>query len=264
PGVAEEYRGRAGVGGLPMRRPKGFVLAAVLAAALACWDRSRTSPMATANAAPSEAVAAFDPVPVSRARNTTVLSPRGQDPLPQGIWGSAQASLAVGPTTARLQILSATLPMGGCFGQYADIVRNVPGGRFTLPGTFTQLIGAYPGKVDYGAQFSGTVTGDTLTITVTVPQLQQTHGPYTLVRGVTNSWTPCLYPGCLERAASQSNAVAHSSPDRAPGGSPSCDSIRRAAYRCPCEKQVRAGSLSDGSRPDRRARTPKSRALSAF
>ena len=75
-----------------------------------------------------------------------------------------------------------------------EIGRKIPGGQFSLPGTFTQLIGAYPGRIDYAAQYSGVVAGNTMSLTVMIPALELTFGPYVLVRGVTNSWTPCLYP----------------------------------------------------------------------
>jgi hypothetical protein len=33
--------------------------------------------------------------------------------------------------------------------------------------------------------------------TITVPALRQSFGPFLLTDGVTNAWTPCLYPGSL-------------------------------------------------------------------
>ena len=176
-----------------MRRTMTFLLAAGIAAASGCTDRSPTSPM-TASATSQEEAAAPALAPVARPRNTTVIGPRGDATLPPGVWGSAEASLAVGPNSATLQILSLNLPSGGCYGRYGDISLHVPASRFSLPGTFTQLTGVYPGKTQYSAQYSGFVLGDTLTLSVTVPALQQTLGPFVLVRGVTSSWTPCLYP----------------------------------------------------------------------
>jgi hypothetical protein len=61
-------------------------------------------------------------------------------------------------------------------------------------GTYTQLIGAYPGRIDYPAQFSGSVDGTTMIITIAVPSQQQTFGPFVLTDGVNNAWTPCQYP----------------------------------------------------------------------
>lgn len=175
-----------------MRNPVAVLLAASFAAALGCSDRSPTSPMA-ATGEMSEA--GGRPVTaVGRSHNTAVLAPRSDGALPPGVWGSAEASLSVGPAGARLEILSATFPMGACFGKYGDVIQGVPRGRFSLSGTFTQLIGAYPGKIQYPAQYSGLVQGDTISVTVTVPDLGQSFGPFLLVRGVTNSWTPCMYP----------------------------------------------------------------------
>lgn len=107
-----------------------------------------------------------------------------------GPWGSDQASLAVTDTGATLQILAS----GGCFGSYGQVSRPIAPAAFNIPGTYTQLTGAYPGKVVYAAQYSGSVTGDQISLTITVPALQQTLGPYSLVRGVNNTWTACLYP----------------------------------------------------------------------
>jgi len=176
-----------------MRKAMVLGLAAGLAAAFGCSDKSPTSPMTATASTLSQETDNPRPAPVARPRNTTTVDPRVQ-PLPEGIWGSAEASLSVGKTGAKLEILSLNLPSGACFGQYGDIIPHPPGGRFALPGTFTQLIGAYPGKIQYPAAYTGILLGDTLSLTVRVPGLNQTFGPYFLVRGVTNSWTPCLYP----------------------------------------------------------------------
>ena len=84
--------------------------------------------------------------------------------------------------------------MGGCFGTFGEIGQPIPMGRFVLAGTYTQLTGVYPGKMEYPAQFSGSVQGNTMTITISVPSQQQTFGPFVLTYGVDNAWTPCLYP----------------------------------------------------------------------
>ena len=42
-----------------------------------------------------------------------------------------------------------------------------------------------------------TAKGNRLTITVTVPALQQAFGPFQLAAGVNNKWSPCMYPGRL-------------------------------------------------------------------
>jgi hypothetical protein len=107
-----------------------------------------------------------------------------------GPWGSDKASLAVTDTGAVLQILAS----GSCFGSYGEVSRPIATPAFDLPGTYTQLTGAYPGKVVYAAQYSGSVSGDQITLSIAVPALQQTFGPYDLTRGVSSSWTACLYP----------------------------------------------------------------------
>ena len=176
-----------------MRKAIVLVLAAGLAAAFGCSDKSPTSPMSGTTAAASQETENPRPAPVARPRNTTIVDAR-VDPLPEGVWGSPEASLSVGRTGATLEILSLNLPTGSCYGKYGNIIQHVPGGRFSLPGTFTQLTGVYPGKVQYPAAYSGILHGNTLSLTVSVPSLNMTFGPYVLVRGVTSNWTPCMYP----------------------------------------------------------------------
>jgi hypothetical protein len=106
------------------------------------------------------------------------------------MWGSDQANLTIAGTSATLVILAS----GGCYGSYGEFAQALPSGAFSIPGTYTQLIGAYPGKVQYTAQFSGTVTHKQIALTVTVPALQRAFGPFALARGVTEEWPACLYP----------------------------------------------------------------------
>jgi hypothetical protein len=100
---------------------------------------------------------------------------------------------------ATVEIFSLALPPSGCFGSYGDISQAIPNGPFSLPGTYTQLTGVYPGKLEYPAQFSGFMEGTAMTLTITVPGLPQVLGPFVLTHGVTNTWGPCLYPGAGRR-----------------------------------------------------------------
>lgn len=115
-------------------------------------------------------------------------SPR--EDVADGVWGSAQATLTVADTGATLDILAST----NCIGSYGEIPQRIPEGGFDVAGTFTQLIGAYPGHVDYGARFAGTADASQITMTVTVPAIPMTLGPFTLARGVQNTWATCAYP----------------------------------------------------------------------
>ena len=177
-----------------MRKTTVLVLVALMAVAVACSDRSPTSPM-LASAASSEASDASNPRPVARTRNVALVPARAEKFLPPGVWGSAEASLSIGPSSSTLEILSLPhSPTGACFGKYGNLGSEIPVGQFFISETFTQLIGAYPGRIVYAARYTGTATGNTITVTVTVPALDQVFGPFVLVRGVTNSWTPCQYP----------------------------------------------------------------------
>lgn len=91
---------------------------------------------------------------------------------------------------ATVQVLAS----GGCYGSYGAIDHPIPAGAFTLSGTFTQLMGAFPGFVRYPAEYTGTVTGSTMTLTINVPTEPLTLGPFQLTAGVTTSWSACLYP----------------------------------------------------------------------
>ena len=107
-----------------------------------------------------------------------------------GNWGSNDASLAVSDSGATLEILAS----GGCYGSYGSIDAPIPTGSFTVAGTYTQLIGAFPGKLQYAAQFAGALTGRQMSITIAVPDLQRSFGPYVLTYGVKKTWSACLYP----------------------------------------------------------------------
>ena len=105
-------------------------------------------------------------------------------------WGSDQASLSIGDNKATVQVRAS----GGCYGSYGDIDHAVLSGTFTLSGTYTQLIGAYPGRIQYPAEYAGTIVGNVMTLSISVPALEQTIGPFRLTAGVTSAWSACLYP----------------------------------------------------------------------
>jgi hypothetical protein len=105
-------------------------------------------------------------------------------------WGSDQASLTVSSTTATLLLVAS----GGCYGSYGNLDRPPPSGSFSILGSYTQLIGAYPGKLTYAARFTGAVDGRQISLSVTVPTLHLTLGPFALTQGVTAMWPACAYP----------------------------------------------------------------------
>lgn len=105
-------------------------------------------------------------------------------------WASDNVSLQTTGTGATLQFLAD----GGCYGSSGAVDQAIPSGDFSLTGTYTQLMGVAPGFVRYPARFTGTVAHGAMTITVSVPTLPLTLGPYRLAAGVTKSWPACLYP----------------------------------------------------------------------
>jgi len=105
-------------------------------------------------------------------------------------WGSDEASLVVTETGATLHLLASP----DCYGSYGEIEQPISSLSFSLSGTYTQLMGVFPGHVDYPAQFTGSLSRGMLLLSVEVPALQRTLGPYTLMPGVAHSWPACLYP----------------------------------------------------------------------
>jgi hypothetical protein len=106
------------------------------------------------------------------------------------VWGSDQAALTIADSGAMLRILASD----GCYGSYGEFDQRPLAGAFTVSGTYTQLGGAYPGKIQYPAQFSGTHSGRQISLTVSVPALHQDFGPYQLAEGVARQWPACAYP----------------------------------------------------------------------
>jgi len=121
---------------------------------------------------------------------TAALGCSATSPDQAGVWGSNEATLTMADTGATLRILAS----GGCYGSYGEFGRRLPAGTFAISGSYTQLIGAYPGTIQYPAQFTGTFSGARISLRVTVPNLQQTFGPYQLAEGVTRQWPACAYP----------------------------------------------------------------------
>jgi hypothetical protein len=178
-----------------MRRTVFLILAASMGIPLACSDRSPTSPEMGANMASSESAEGPALRTAGRTRHVVVVAPRSDKFVQPGVWGSEKASLTITRDGATLEILSLTLSTGGCFGAYGEMTQPIPNGPFSIAGSYTQLIGAYPGKIQFAAQYSGVVEANRMSITITVPALQQTLGPFPLTDGVNNAWSPCLYPG---------------------------------------------------------------------
>ena len=173
-----------------MRRTLFLFLTASTGIFPACSDRSPTSPSTETNMTTSESADAASPTTAGRGRHVVVVAPRSNGFVPPGTWGSERASLKITTTGATLEILAS----GGCFGSYGEMTRPIPQGLFSIVGTYTQLTGVYPGRIQYVAQYSGDVEGNRMSIAITVPALPQVFGPFQLSYGVNNEWSPCLYP----------------------------------------------------------------------
>lgn len=170
-----------------MRRTILAILSASLGISVACSDRPPTSPEIETQAVEASKAAGRD-------RHVVVVSPRFDGFVQPGVWGSENASLTITKDGAKLDLLSSPFTNGGCFGSYGEMAQPIPKGAFSIAGTYTQLTGVYPGKTEYAARCSGVVEGSRMSIAIGVPALQQTFGPFLLTVGVSNAWSPCLYP----------------------------------------------------------------------
>jgi hypothetical protein len=116
-------------------------------------------------------------------------SPAAPDQTRQ--WGSDRASLTIDQNNATLHILAS----GGCYGTYGEFEDGGKlSGTFALSGAYTELTGVFPGKRQYPAEFTGTVAKNQMTLSVSVPALQRTLGPFSLTAGVEMTWPACAYP----------------------------------------------------------------------
>ena len=107
-----------------------------------------------------------------------------------GVWGSDQARLEVTDTSAALVIMA-----GDCYGSRADAMRSIPSDSFSVAGTYTQFIGAYPGFIQQAALIAGRAEGNHVIISVVLPDTGQVvAGPFTLELGVNPTVSQCLYP----------------------------------------------------------------------
>ena len=177
-----------------MRRTLLAILSASLGIPVACSDRAPTSPEMETNRTWSESVEVSSLRTSGPTRRVVVVPPRSDGFVQPGVWGSGNASLTIRKDGAKLDLLSFTTPTGGCFGAYGEMTQPIPNGNFSIAGTYTVLMGVYPGKIEYAARYSGVVEGNRMSIAIAVPALQQGFGPFLLTAGLNNAWSPCLFP----------------------------------------------------------------------
>jgi hypothetical protein len=109
----------------------------------------------------------------------------------QTAWGSDQAALTIDQNQTTLRIMAS----GGCYGSYGEVAHGVfSSGTVTLSGTYTELTGVFPGSRQYDAAFTVTVSANQMIVSVAVPDLQRTVGPFTLAAGVRTMWPACRFP----------------------------------------------------------------------
>lgn len=118
-----------------------------------------------------------------------------QKTLAVGAWGMESP-----PTEFTVTSTGATLAMSNSTGVISKLLTTDDQGHFDVPGTFTYLSGGVPtpdntsdaGETTFAARYSGTITGNSMTLTITTsgnpisgtdtggPYGTSTAGPYTL------------------------------------------------------------------------------------
>ena len=126
-------------------------------------------------------------------------SPSGPVSEISGTWGGDNAGLIATDSSAHVHI--------GCtLGDTKSQIRPDEYGRFNLSGQYN--IDAYP--VDRGifhpARFAGSVSGNELTLTVTLTDTGAQYGPVTLTRGKEPRMGPC--PIC-RKPGERRSIIAH-------------------------------------------------------
>lgn len=106
-----------------------------------------------------------------------------------GEWGGQHLGLVAGVEGADLEFDCAT-------GRTSAAITPDAAGRFSVPGFhFPEHGGPIRDdeeRVKLSARFDGTVRGDLLTISVSIPEWAMTLGPYTLLRGAPPHVFKCL------------------------------------------------------------------------
>ena len=171
-----------------MRPIPVLVAAASFVTALACSDRSPTSPMTESKGQGDERLSVGDSSTQSRSVVVPVESRRNK-PVLQGVWGGDQAGVTISRGGGSVQIFCA-------FGSISQPVVANARGQFDVAGTFTPMSGVPPigGIPRYPARYSGTTDGHTMTLRITVSDLRLNAGPFTLVHGVPSGLSPCMLP----------------------------------------------------------------------
>lgn len=157
---------------------------ASLILSMACSDQSPTQPTFT-NASASQEGAVGSTRTVRQAAASRAVPPRkvsreSSRPMENGSWGSPQSSgldnllLTVTPTGATLRSECSS-------GVIEGTIQLDASGRFDVVGSYQ--IQAGPVGLPRAARFVGSVIGETMTITVFVPENNQVFGPFTLTFG---------------------------------------------------------------------------------
>lgn len=105
-------------------------------------------------------------------------------------WHSGVASLTLTDSTSTLNLLAP----GDCIGSFGTLATRPGSGAFDVPGTYTQLIGAYPGFVVHPARFAGSVSAKQVSVTIAVADMGTVLGPFVLTAGRAPLWDTCRYP----------------------------------------------------------------------
>ena len=108
--------------------------------------------------------------------------------VPSGTWGGPDVQVVVTNQGATAQFVCA-------HGTIDQSIQPDASGAFSSPGTYVYehpaTIAGQANEDSHSARYDGQLSGTTLRVTVTVPDKQQTFGPFTATLGATGPNTRC-------------------------------------------------------------------------
>lgn len=108
--------------------------------------------------------------------------------VPPGTWGGPDVQVTVSSQGATAQFVCA-------HGTIDQAIEPDASGNFSANGTYVYehpaTVAGQPNEESHAARYEGQLSGTTLRVTVTVPDKQQTFGPFTATLGATGPNMRC-------------------------------------------------------------------------
>jgi hypothetical protein len=139
--------------------------------------------------AQSNSASTPSPVPSNQSKpSPSPVTPSNPRALAEGLWGGQHVSLEVTHSGAEINYDCA-------HGSITETIVPNGEGKFVVKGVHVR---ERPGPIREGednsqpAKYSGSIEGDTMTLTVTLPGIEEPVGTFTLTRGKAGRVTKCL------------------------------------------------------------------------